>query len=279
MEGRKVIIRHGFSYHLWAPEEAAWLRQRQVTQLRFDFADVSNVDPERLVDMYPDFIPLDFPILAGELNAEELVRVMKTSTTMNRRSFQLYGLDLRPSGLMHYHQVGKYRNVIIPLLALIQVSPSALKELLFGKWDFDDGTDPKRFRIYSRHTTDTLDPIFWRLLIHTLNDLNHSRELPRDSMVKRAIVRPGVAPYFSGDQPMILKLELKDSRSVCFDATFEAHPTESGTHPILAYAQNEEQCYVHIWMEDKSPPDKMAPGEVKLRAFLDDKDHEHYSGA
>lgn len=86
------------------------------------------------------------------------------------------------SGIENHYEIFQYEKMVLPILALIQASPSALTEFLCGNWDSFD----LRFD-YSEKCTDY--KLISKLLWIAINDFLVTHQIPANGMVERVYSR------------------------------------------------------------------------------------------
>ena len=128
----------------------------------------------------------------------------------NEHEFIEYDLDRNWSGIQwHYEQHQRY-HLILPILGLIQLSPLALHEFLFGGWELG-GEDR-----FDDSGLSCMEEVLSRLLYKALGDLVLGRDIPERCIVYDYFIRPREYPG------TVLSMILKDhATDILFDAGWE----------------------------------------------------------
>jgi hypothetical protein len=146
------------------------------------------------------------------------------------------------------------RILIRPILALLQISPSALLEFL-GDWEphkTDHMSCPCRGYEMVEH-------VLFRLVFATLGDLAITRTVPQGVDVTFAEVRPEHSRA-QRHEPALLQLSWKYEEIIGFEAGFDTeHLYTAGGEDgfsdgdVFEVTRNPENCWVRIWF-DRYPP-------------------------
>jgi hypothetical protein len=129
---------------------------------------------------------------------------------INEHEFIEYDLKENWSGLeWHYEQHERY-HLILPILSLIQLSPAALGEFLFGDW-LTEGEE-----VFDDAGLGKIEGTLFRLLFKGLGDLSQGMEIPESSIVYDYFIRPRESPG------TVLSVILKDyATDILFDGGWE----------------------------------------------------------
>ena len=149
-----------------------------------------------------------------------------------------------------YYAEDEPKSLLIPILALIEVSPSALVYFL-GKWRpyvQDTYTWPT-----SANGADQMEHVLFRMIWGALNDLSVTRLAPEGSDVKLATVRAGVPGPARESEHSLLTLNWQYEADIEYDAGFDTDELVYGEE-LYVYEKNPENAWVSInWREVKRP--------------------------
>jgi len=146
-----------------------------------------------------------------------------------------------------YYAEGERKSLLIPILALIEASPSALAYFL-GKWSpyiTDTYTSQS-----SSNGADMIEHVLFRLIWGALSDFSVTRGVPEGSDVKVATVRSGFGPARETERAL-LTLNWRYEAKIEYDAGFDTETIIYGDE-LYQYEKNPENAWVSIsWREDK----------------------------
>ncbi|EQD44717.1 ribonuclease III, partial [mine drainage metagenome] len=150
----------------------------------------------------------------------------------------------------HYDLVEK-RVLVDPILALIQISPTAQKTFL-GDW-----TPYESESVASDEPLDMVEHLVYRLVFDAIRDLANTRTVPPDGVVREARVS-GVSNLAQRHEPPLLELVLRDDDILGFNAGFDTEHLfyqgeDDGPEDMAEATRNPEDCWVDVWW-DHCPP-------------------------
>ncbi len=172
-----------------------------------------------------------------------------------------HGRGLRRVVEVHYKFVEDQR-LILPTLALLEVSPTALLDFLSDWKVFDsDMTSSESGGI------GVVEHVLYRLIFDAVRDVALSRDVSPDWDVTFAAVRP-IHLRQAGYPPALLELRWKDEATVGFDASFDTEhlyyqsefsieELEDGREirfdepSVEEVFRNPENCRVRLWWQSR----------------------------
>jgi hypothetical protein len=143
----------------------------------------------------------------------------------------------------HYRDVEE-KTLILPILALLQISPGALRHFLsYWKPYVRDGS------VLSFHSTsqgfEMIEHVLFRLVWNTINDISLTRSIPEMGNVSIAYVSGG--NYHTGKPSPLLLLRCMDGLSFEYEAGFDTdHIYYGDGADIVEIDTNPENCTVKI---------------------------------
>lgn len=220
------------------------------------FVDTRDGNPQ-LADGLPRLGPLAFP------DADEIASLCfpvsppgASADDMKKRVHPFEGNEFpEPSlfdGIVHRHYDHlEDRLLVLPILGVIQVSPTALLEFL-GDWkpfdpDYMGGSQG----------VEMVEHLVFRLVFDALGDLAITRNVPEGLDVTSAVVRPEHSSA-QRHEPPLLQLSWRRREIIGFEAGFDTEHLyvggeDSGPEDIVEATRNPENCWVRIWW-DRYPP-------------------------
>lgn len=177
--------------------------------------------------------PLDLPIFPDEISRDEQIKKIK------QMNYQYTDVDsLKFNWLDEHYEFWEIEKLILPILALIQISSSAITEFLFGEWE----PDFENCSIDSQGTK-MIEHLIFRLMFIAIVDIAIYRNVPESSIVKDVIVRQG--NFLKMEEDALLCLRLKDDRSLYYDGGFDTDHMHYDTYEVLT---NPDNCRIKTWM-------------------------------
>lgn len=176
--------------------------------------------------------PLDLPIFPDEISRDEQIKKIK------QVNYQYADVDrLKFDWLDEHYEFWENEKLILPILALIQISSSAMTEFLFGDWepDFEN-------TLIDSQGTKMIEHLLFRLMFLAIGDLAIYRNVPESSIVKDAVVRQG--NFLKMEEDALLCLRLKDSSSLYYDGGFDTDHMYYDTYEVQT---NPENCRIKTW--------------------------------
>lgn len=141
-------------------------------------------------------------------------------------------------------------KAVKPMLALVQISPTALVRLL-GDWT------PCRQESAATDAFEMIEHLFFLMVFDAIRDLAATRLVPDRSTVSIATVRPQNTLAQRHD-PALLELVLKDGSIIGIEARFDTNHDfyqgeDDSPEDFAEITRNPENCRVDFWW-DHSPP-------------------------
>jgi hypothetical protein len=146
---------------------------------------------------------------------------------------------------IHDHYTAEESKIILSILALIEISPSALQFFL-GDWEpYNEVVSISE----DSQGIDTIAHVLFRLIWGTIGDLSMTRRVPNSEHVHSAFVSGGL--FSKGWQPL-LRLSCKDRLSIEYEAGFDTDEILAGGEdggdddgPVIV-TNNPENCTVRM---------------------------------
>lgn len=150
--------------------------------------------------------------------------------------------------IRQYYEQVEEKKIILPILSLILISPTALRYFL-SDWE------PLSSDHYSSKGIEEVEHIIFRLVWNTINDLAVTRDIPSNDFVSMVDV--------STDS--LLKIRLRYGDTIKYNASFSTERLYYGEGTdIYEVETNPENCTVDIiWEEKKELRYKAASNEPK----------------
>ena len=140
----------------------------------------------------------------------------------------------------NYYEKIEEKEIILPILYLIQISPSALKYFLsdWNSWYTEDSYTFGSSGLY------TIEYILFRLIWNTVNDLSIIRDIPTYGDAYQA----NVSGDYSSTFKSLLHLSCKDRKTIDYNASFDTDHFFSADEGGNVYElqTNPESCHVTI---------------------------------
>jgi hypothetical protein len=247
--------------------------------MRMEFSRPLSPEERRVVDSVPDgelgteraneaamvewntMFEIIFPVLRQNVPIETKVEQVKSINPGVFRSMfatGVFGQSFLEVVRQHYDNTQK-SNLVLPIRTLVQVSPSALNEFLFGDWR--PSSIDESFFYCSANGTVMIDHVLVSLLFKAVGDVAATRSVPSKSSVEAAFFR---GPYLpKGDERQaLIEFRLRKAqgeaprRMICFDARFNtvqltsrvSHEGESQQLEIML--PNPSGCSFETWTKD-----------------------------
>lgn len=193
-------------------------------------------------------VAVPFPIRPSKYRASQMLSIIKTvqKNTISEKQEKIEKI------IKWYYNYIEEKEIILPILALIKTSPTAL-EYFLSDWNphvVDDMTH------YTPEGIHTIEHVLFRLIWNTINDLSIIRDIPQNNLVSSALVYGGRYP--SSKTTHLLEITLTDLSKIAYDAGFDTHHDYYGDgENIVEIETNPENCRVKITYKDKSHIEKI----------------------
>jgi hypothetical protein len=153
---------------------------------------------------------IDLPVFNENISNEQMFEIKKMNVDLFKRYSNLQNYR---SGFENHYNNFQYKNLILPLLSIIQTSPKALAEFLNGNWesftaDFDFNNNMKCEFISN-------------LSLIAIKDILNTFQVPKNSIVKHAYLGklpPNANP--DTDITKSLRLKLKNLYEISLNLKF-----------------------------------------------------------
>lgn len=259
IEGLRNLIRPYVKYlmerddFLW--QKGAWALMRSDHlrhELTVDFVrkvlSSKNVVVHRHVELgegrWPQFVFL--PVSRPRLSEHPKHRFLEPTTVLSSDEAQKLN-----EYVDRYYTEDELKSLLIPILALIEVSPTALAYFL-GKWKpyiQDSYSWPS-----STNGADMIEHVLFRMIWGALNDLSVARTVPEGADVKLATIRAGIPGPARETEHTLLTLNWQYKADIEYDAGFDTDEIVYGEE-LYVYEKNPENAWASInWTEKKPPP-------------------------
>ncbi len=187
-----------------------------------------------------DSILLSFPVMPPGTTIEEMspkVIIHNDTLTEDQKEYI-------PKIIENHYRDVEEKTLILPILALLQISPGALRHFLsYWKPYVRDGS------VLSFHSTsqgfEMIEHVLFRLVWNTINDISLTRSIPEMGNVSIAYVSGG--NYHTGKPSPLLLLRCMDGLSFEYEAGFDTdHIYYGDGADIVEIDTNPENCTVKI---------------------------------
>lgn len=193
--------------------------------------------------LFHNMVWLHLPVFSESTPLEQ--RLEYIESLEDNEGIRRLDLSRNPSGIKCHYQVWEEEHVVLPILALIQISPRALVDFLLGSWQ------PCENKRCNSNITAVIDHVIFRLLMRAIDDVAVSRRIPHLSLVGDAFL---CYQTFSDHKPTLFTLAMKDGRYVHFTATFNTRVNYYGDEDSSMSGfpfVNPESCWITAWMEGR----------------------------
>jgi len=119
---------------------------------------------------------------------------------------------------MNYSKIIIKENTILPILALIQISPTAL-EYFLSDWKPYTGDKNNVLFSFTSHGDNMIEHVLFQLVWSTIHDLSLIRRIYNNDFVLRALVSGGRFPMLESSS--LLHLDCKEINSIEYEAGFD----------------------------------------------------------
>ncbi len=192
-------------------------------------------------------LPLCFPVSRPGATPEAMGREVKPFSDDEELDDEL----LLRYAMLHYPRMEE-RLLVLPILALAQISPSALLEFL-GEWKPHDAG----YLSGSGGGVQMVEHVIFRLVFAAIGDLSITRFVPENLDVTLAAVRPEHTTA-QRHNPPLLQLTWGRDEIIGYEAGFDSEHLyyageDSGDDRIFEMTRNPENCWASIWW-DADPP-------------------------
>lgn len=244
---KKVEMRRSIDVWDWEPSEARSLFKHLSQNQNSSFEEYillmfrERYFQDKNISLFPPTICFHLPVLTED-NSNEQIKLIKQT---NQETFNEHSLlEYKISGIIdHYNRLQK-NMWIIPLLSLIQSSPKALEELLYGDWKINDSYD----FVFSRKGSSSFEYPFFRILFAAVSDISVTRKVENVN-IESAVFRSKSQKY-SDKSNWLLKISTKFGINVYFDGGFSTYRNYTGSENGDIFEWPEESYYwAKAWID------------------------------
>ena len=200
---------------------------------------------EVIFEHFRDSIPISFPIMPPNATIEE----MSSKVTMHDDKLTDHQTQVIPNIIEKHYREIEEKTLILPILALLQISPSAL-EFFLSDWKpyiRDDGV----VFFASSQGFDMIEHVLFRLVWGAVNDLSLIRSVPDMGNVFRAEISGGNTR--SDNSTPLLRVMCHDHLLFEYEAGFDTDHLIYGDE-LVEVMTNPENCRVQIkWRKENGP--------------------------
>ncbi|PJB97865.1 MAG: hypothetical protein CO079_05180 [Nitrosopumilales archaeon CG_4_9_14_0_8_um_filter_34_10] len=197
---------------------------------------------------FQDSIPLSFPVMPSGATIKE----MSSRVTIHDDKMTDDQKEIIPKIIEIHYQDIEEKILILPILALLQISPSALEYFLSDWKSYVRDENCMSFSSASQGF-DMIEHVLFRLVWNTINDISLTRSIPEMGDVRAAYISGG--NYNAGNPSPLLLLRCKDQLSIEYAAGFDSiHDYYGDGSNIVEIETNPENCSVKINCRKEIPP-------------------------
>ena len=193
---------------------------------------------EVVFERFRDSISISFPMMPQHATIEE----MSSKVTMYSDELTDYQKEVIPNIIRNHYREIEEKTLILPILALLQISPSAL-EFFLSAWKpymLDEGVVSFAS---SSQGFDMIEHVLFRLVWGTINDLSLTRAVPDMGNVFMAEISGGNT--HSGKSAPLLRVMCHDHLLFEYEAGFDTEHLIYGEE-LVEVETNPENCRVKI---------------------------------
>lgn len=193
-----------------------------------------------------DHIPLSFPVMPSHAKIDE----MSSKVIIHSNELTDYQKEIIPNIIENHYRDVEENTLILPILALLQISPTALIHFLSNWKPYVRDDDCISFSASSQGF-DMVEHILFRLVWGAITDLSMTRAVPDRGNVFMAEISGGNLP--SGKPAPLLRVLCHDNLSFEYEAGFDTNHLIYGDE-LLEIVTNPENCSVKInWRKERGP--------------------------
>lgn len=192
------------------------------------------------------------PIFPKSMLLEEKLKIMEETNRFDKG--EKLALTQFPSVFDNHFKVVEQKQLILPILALIQCSPEALREFVFGKWE-----SFKLLRgIFHKGNEKSCSPFFRRLITLAMSDVESTLSFPENNNIISFEVREIPQKLAIDSNPekedALLRISLTRKYDIYYDTGYSA--SNKKYHSIMPRIReivpSENEFWVKIWMKEAS---------------------------
>lgn len=209
----------------WSDEDARWLYGVYVERENSPIYDIPFKEYARcqlLNDTGDDDgywtsseISLRLPVFPDSILKEEQAAIFHL---LNKKELEQYPFILyNSSGIESHYRRWQYEKLVLPILVLIQISPSALAEFLCGDWKPYSSETPS----FKPEGTAMMEHTLFRLLFMAIGDLAQTRSIVGEGIARMAWLRKSNNMISDTDQDALFTVSLSNCRNIYYDGGFD----------------------------------------------------------
>lgn len=191
-------------------------------------------------------ISLRLPVFSDSVPKEERASIF---VKLNHKELEMYPfIRFESSGVESHYRAWQYEKLILPILALIQISPGAMAEFLCGDWQPYAPDTP----VFKAEGTAMMEHTIFRLLFMAIGDLAMTRSIAGETegpgvMARMAWLRKSNNLISDTDQDALFTVSMNNGRNIYYDGGFDTIHDFYGND--REYGRDDEGDYwVKTWM-------------------------------
>jgi len=161
-----------------------------------------------------DEISLRLPVFSDEVPVAVRAGAFERLNRSRLGAYPFIRFD--SSGIADHYSRREREKLILPILALIQISPNAMAEFLMADWA-PSGTAP----LFSPEGTGMMEYILFRLLFMAINDLAAVRSIEGDGVARMAWIRKSNNVLCESGGDALFTVSLGDGHLLFYDGGFD----------------------------------------------------------
>lgn len=205
--------------------------------------NLKNKKSKEELEKFKEMVSISFPIKPANYKTSQMFSIAKshqdTTSTIQQKKIEKIIKE-------HYDNIEE-NEIILPILALIRISPTAL-EYFLSDWKpyIIEGTTH-----YTSTGISAIEHVLFRLIWDAINDLSIIRDIPQNELVHSALVSGG--GISSSKTSSLLEITLMDLSKIEYNAGFDTQRDYYGDgENIVEIEINPENCRVNIIFKDRS---------------------------
>jgi hypothetical protein len=164
---------------------------------------------------------------------------------LNKKELEQYPFILyNSSGIESHYRRWQYEKLVLPILVLVQISPSALAEFLCGDWKPYGSETPS----FKPEGTAMMEHTLFRLLFMAIGDLARTRSIAGEGIARMAWLRKSNNMISDTDQDALFTVSLSNCRNIYYDGGFDTVHDFYGSEKEYE-PDNELDYWVKTWVD------------------------------
>jgi len=264
---KKVSILGKIDIFDWAPDEVPMVLTileniKEEKQTNFEEEIQERIKECENKSLYRDnnasdwfFLPIIqclIPIFPESISLKEKMKIIEETNRFDQN--EKLAFTQFPSVFDNHFEVIEQEQLILPILALIQCSPEALREFIFGKWE-----SFKLSRgIFHKGNEKSCSPFFRRLIALAMSDVESTLSFPENKNIKsfelREIPQNLAIDSNREKEDALLRIRLTREYDIYYDMGYSV--SNKKYHSIMPRIREivplENEFWVKIWMKEAS---------------------------